>query len=409
MAFNFGTQLFKAFVLFAILSQVIAHSYVTSPISRSDQAQDETGCRGPACLGPCDIPLAQATRAPITAARGSSITVEWPRNNHAGGFIRFAWAPTAQSDEASVFDSNVQQINCHEVGGCGPSDPSDPNGGDNGPADGSSMACTTTLNVPETLADGEWTLQWAWFGGAFSLGDYYSCVDYTISGGPTGSFTPAFVGGDFTYPGQQKCKFFNTNALHMCVDEPCNNPIFTLSQEQSGTPAAGQIGTGLASSASASPATPVTPVIQPSTSTSTTGAKVVTSTSTTGTKVVTSTSTTGKKATSTGSSKTATSTSTTGSKAATSTSSGSSTPSTSTSTSTTGYAPVVVPTPTPTPTPVVVSPNQACTLGYEICVGSTQYQTCTNGRDATYWAPPQSCQSGLVCNPSGNYVYCIRP
>jgi len=251
MAFTFRIQLFEAFVLFALLSQVIGHSYVTSPISRSFQAQSESGCRGPACLGPCDIPLSQATRAPIVAARGSSITVNWPRNNHAGGFIRFAWAPTSQSDTASVFDQNVQQINCHEVG-CGPSDPSNPNGGDNGPADGSSMACTQTFEIPQTLTDGDWTLQWAWFGGAFSLGDYYSCVDYKISGGPTGSFSPAFIGGDYTYPGQQKCKFFNTDALHQCVDEPCNNPIFPISQEESGAPASGQIGMGLASSSSSS-------------------------------------------------------------------------------------------------------------------------------------------------------------
>jgi len=231
--------LLASIVIFGLACGVSGHSYVTSPISRSDQAQSESGCRGPACLGPCDVPLAQKTRTSISTSRGESITIQWPRNNHAGGFIRFAWAPTSQSDTASVFDNNVQQINCHEVGGCGPSDPSDPNGGDSGTASGTVSPCQTSIAVPSTLTDGDWTLQWAWFGGAFALGDYYSCVDYIVSGGVavTSSFTPVFQGGDYTYPGQQKCKFFNTNRLHVCIDEPCNAPIFPASQEESGPPA----------------------------------------------------------------------------------------------------------------------------------------------------------------------------
>lgn len=39
MAFTLRIQLFEAFMLFALLSQVTGHSYVTSPISRSFQAQ----------------------------------------------------------------------------------------------------------------------------------------------------------------------------------------------------------------------------------------------------------------------------------------------------------------------------------------------------------------------------------
>jgi hypothetical protein len=222
-------------LVLALAVSTFGHSYVTSPTSRSNQKQTESGCRGPACLGPCDVPLSQAKTPAVTIQRGATINVQWPRNNHAGGFIRLAWAPTSGSDVHANFDAGVQQISCHEVGGCKADDPSNPNGGDSNPADGSVNPCQLSIKVPLYLTDGKWTLQWAWFGGAFSLGDYYSCVDYTISGGPTGPQQAAiYVPGDATYPASAgKCKFFNTDRLHQCVNEPCSSPIYTLSQEQS--------------------------------------------------------------------------------------------------------------------------------------------------------------------------------
>jgi len=104
-------------------------------------------------------------------------------------------------------------------------------------------------------------MQWAWFGGAFALGDYYSCVDYTISGGPTSAKQAAFfLPGDYTYAASlNKCKFFNTDRLHQCVNEPCNNPVYTLSQERSGAPF------GISGSSPSPTPTPTTPT-QPTTS-----------------------------------------------------------------------------------------------------------------------------------------------
>jgi len=230
------SQLVLAFFLALCISCVIGHSYVTSPQSRSNQKQTQSGCRGPNCLGPCDVPLNQARTPAVTIARGGSINVQWPRNNHAGGFIRFAWSSTAQSDSHAGFDNGVQEIHCHEIGGCGPDDASQPNGGDSGASDGSTRPCQTTIQVPSHLTDGAWTLQWAWFGGAFALGDYYSCIDYIIQGGAAISpkSDALFYGGDFSYPNQPKCKFFNTDRLHACVNEPCNNPVYTMYQEQAG-------------------------------------------------------------------------------------------------------------------------------------------------------------------------------
>lgn len=230
-----NSRLFLSILLALCVSYAVGHSYVTEPTSRTNQKQTNSGCRGPNCLGPCDAPLSAKRTPAVTIARGASITVKWPRNNHAGGFIRLAWTQTSGSDVHANFDAGVQEIVCHEIGGCFPDDSSNPNGGDSGPGDGSSRACSTSIKVPLHLSDGEWTLQWAWFGGAFALGDYYSCVDYKISGGATGPKVDAvFNGGDYTYPGQNKCKFFNTDRLHACVQEPCDKPVYTLYQEQSG-------------------------------------------------------------------------------------------------------------------------------------------------------------------------------
>jgi len=144
-------------------------------------------------------------------------------------------------------------------------------------------------------------MQWAWFGGAFALGDYYSCVDYKIAGGPTGSQAAAvFIGGDYTYPGQQKCKFFNTDRLHQCVNEPCNNPVYTLNQERSGAPyGISASGTPTPAPAPTTPSTTGKKVTTPSTTgktvntPSTTGKPVVNTPSTTGKTVVNTPSTTG--------------------------------------------------------------------------------------------------------------------
>jgi len=258
-----NSRLISAFLLALCVSYVLGHSYVTSPTTRSNQKQTQSGCRGPNCLGPCDVSSSQARTPAVTIARGASIKVEWPRNNHAGGFIRLAWAQTSGSDSHANFDNGVQEIVCHENGGCYPDDPSNPNGGDSGPGDGSSRPCSASITVPLHLADGAWTLQWAWFGGAFALGDYYSCVDYIISGGQTGSKLDAvFIGGDYTYPGQNKCKFFNTDRLHQCVQEPCDQPVYTLYQEQSG-PAYGFSSSKPATATTAAPKSLTTSAAKP--------------------------------------------------------------------------------------------------------------------------------------------------
>lgn len=451
MAFTIRNQSFiAAFLLVTLFAQTFGHSYVTSPQSRSNQAQSNAGCRGPNCLGPCDVPLSKRTSnsAVHSAARGDAVSIQWPRNNHAGGFIRFAWAPTSQSDNATYFDNHVQQINCHEVGGCYPDDPSNPNGGDSGPADGSSRACTSNFVIPADLADGQWTLQWAWFGGAFSLGDYYSCVDYSITGGKSGPTpVPVFIGGDYSYPNQQKCKFFNTDRLHVCVNEPCSNPIYTAAQQQSGPPAYVQANfnggspiVNLSASTTASaPSTTAAPATTASAAPATTGAVKPSTTgamqpSTTGAMQQPSTTGANKPST-TGAASIPSTTSTSASsgscvsghmKCMSSNAysmcnhgswgvSQSCAPSTYCSSSGDYIYCLANSTPSPaipvpsTSTSSTSSSSGNCTPGYQKCSSSAAYQTCVGGANGqNYWSATQSCQSGLQCHPSStaNNIYC---
>jgi len=207
-----------------VIILVSGHCYLTNPASRGDQKTTQTGCRygndarrdvdwmekrTPTCSGPCDKLVGQGYIQPTTIARGTSVTVNWVRHYHSGGFIRFAWAPTPQSDSHAVFDGNVWFYMCKETGGCS--------------ADLEPANCGVTFNIPPHLPDGPWTLSWAYFGGEYQAGDYYACIDYIISGGPSGA-KPAIVfnGGDAWNTGNQ-CRFFQTNALHVCTVEPCEN------------------------------------------------------------------------------------------------------------------------------------------------------------------------------------------
>lgn len=76
---------------------------------------------------------------------------------------------------------------------------------------------------------------------------------------------------------------------------------------------------------------------------------------------------------------------------------------------TTGSVPVVS---MPAPTPVTVpsgststsasSSPVSCTAGHMKCLTSETYSMCNRG----VWNVAQSCQVGLTCTPSGNFIYC---
>jgi len=206
-----------------LINQIYGHSYISSPMTRSNQAQSESGCRD--TCGPCDGIQGSTTPANVgTTQRGASIALTWPRNNHAGGFIRYSWAPSTQSNSQAAFDAGIAAYYCFEIPAstCHATG-SDPLGGDSG----AQTNCGNTITVPNFVADGAWTLQWIWFGGIYNLGEYRSCIDYTVSGGTAYSATvptPPFYGGDVGNPNGGACKFANTNTEHTC-NEPCYGPF----------------------------------------------------------------------------------------------------------------------------------------------------------------------------------------
>eukprot|EP01114_Cavostelium_apophysatum_P007908 TRINITY_DN2012_c0_g1_i5.p1 TRINITY_DN2012_c0_g1~~TRINITY_DN2012_c0_g1_i5.p1 ORF type:complete len:470 (+),score=80.78 TRINITY_DN2012_c0_g1_i5:220-1629(+) len=54
------------------------------------------------------------------------------------------------------------------------------------------------------------------------------------------------------------------------------------------------------------------------------------------------------------------------------------------------------------------SDNSCSTLGQQRCSSNNSYQTCTwTSREQLGWSVSQNCQSGLRCQASGQYVYCV--
>jgi len=225
----------------AIVALAMGHSYVTLPRSRIPGYNCRIG--GPAefpvdCPGPCEAKKSYKNPNIQQTSRGAALQVDWPRNNHGGGFIRLAWAKHEDSDDFQAFNKGVQQVTCHETGfdgnpanlspnrGCASDDPNNINGGDSGSSAGGIRACRLRTTIPTHLSDGLWTMQWTWYGaGGGYLGDYYSCVDYNVAGGAalTAQAAPVFKGGDVTYPTENVCKFWNTDRPHYCWKEPCTD------------------------------------------------------------------------------------------------------------------------------------------------------------------------------------------
>jgi len=248
------TILYLTILSIQSIQYVRSHSYLCSPTSRSNQCSQDRGQRG---IGPCDATYANSITPPITAKRGDKINLQWPRNNHPGGFIQIAWAPAAQSGDQNVFNQNIVNYSCHET-----------------PCSAGNQAttpCMTSTVIPPHLTDGVWTMQWLWYGGGFGLADYYSCVDYKVSGGTTGTKpTPVFLGGDVTTTDKTQCGLCVgcTDVPLKCTVEPClpglsgSNPIgplghgAVLSGSSSGGSSSGGSSSGGSSSGGTTPTTP---------------------------------------------------------------------------------------------------------------------------------------------------------
>ncbi|TMW60453.1 hypothetical protein Poli38472_000495 [Pythium oligandrum] len=189
-------------------SQVDAHSWLVKPVSRETAPQvDMDGTIGCPNKNPGQSTSFQA---------GESIDVSWWRNNHIGGFIRWAIIPKGQEESGANFDKNVFYYTCRESGeSCKPNMPGKPYKKDGAPGDNSryswdytdahKIPCGDKIKLPDWLAKGDYVLQWTWFGAGSSFDNfgwaevtYRSCADIKITTDGTKSkpTCPTFVGGD---------------------------------------------------------------------------------------------------------------------------------------------------------------------------------------------------------------------
>ncbi|ORZ32217.1 hypothetical protein BCR44DRAFT_1440694 [Catenaria anguillulae PL171] len=184
----------------------------------------------PACGG--DGSKNNARPADATYRRGQTVPIVWPRNNHPGGFISLKVVPFNGPQTQADFDRNIIQYACHESG-CKSGFAGNPLAGDNMPED--TNRCSTPFTVPTFLADGQYTLQWHWYGGGSFFGDvnrgqtdYYGCHDFTVAGGSAFNAAskprcPTFIAGDAHNPASSgRCKFFGTGSAFSCRPDGCS-------------------------------------------------------------------------------------------------------------------------------------------------------------------------------------------
>ncbi|RLN97305.1 hypothetical protein BBJ28_00015835 [Nothophytophthora sp. Chile5] len=197
-------------------TSVEAHSWLVKPVSRETGPRTTDGTVG--C--PNTTP-----GTPTSFSPGETIDVRYWRNNHLGGFIRWAISPVG-TESAQDFDNNVFYYTCRESGpDCVPADGSTnryagDNSGDN------TISCGDTITLPDWLDEGDYVLQWVWFGVGSSYGNigwaepqFVSCADIQLTSVGSGSepTCPTFVGGDRVTKnedlGSDECFYFYTNSI----------------------------------------------------------------------------------------------------------------------------------------------------------------------------------------------------
>jgi len=239
------TALLAAATVAALSGVATAHSSLTQPASMSFTTDCRVS-RGPGptarnCPGPCpNIMLkrhgvgSSSSQPAATYRRGQTVRVRWARNNHEGGFVRWALVPVGSMMDAKVHEQMAFRWGCWSAGrfAC--------KGGahrkrfciDDALDKPVGHAYQDWLTIPSIYPDGDYVLSFAWYGGVrnnkpkrrpvlSSLGDYYDCSYVRIAGGGVvePAHTPTFRPGTRTrFP--NRC-VASVNRLGPCREEPC--------------------------------------------------------------------------------------------------------------------------------------------------------------------------------------------
>lgn len=236
-----------AVCMLATLVRGDAYMLTPSPYSRSDLRGK--GCfnsgTGTAtdCSGPCDVPASDMA-PPVSVRRGTTLPVSWVRNGHTAGFVRLS--VIRRNDDLSdtptqdSFSAGARTLQCFEPYlACQQASSAPPmvtTYTDSSGTSRNSWNCTSGVEILPDMADGIYTVQWAWFGGydessQKGMGDHYSCTNIQVNGGAVATepmaSTLSFQGGDILIPGQRACRFVNAQRLGKCIFEPCANATTT--------------------------------------------------------------------------------------------------------------------------------------------------------------------------------------
>eukprot|EP00171_Calliarthron_tuberculosum_P001541 IDg1541t1 len=169
--------------------------------------------------------------------RGQTVTIEWHKNNHNGGFYRRSLVPVKYMFDPAWHRKTAFEFGCWSQGtyqcgrapGCG--------------TDKRGRAYRNQMTVPQIFPDGDYAFAMVWYGGLHwqqkrgVFSDYHSCSFVKIRGGAfKPSHTPTFKSG-----GKGTCK---TTSLfeNECGGGPCEQrkPRATVPREFQGgrTPSA---------------------------------------------------------------------------------------------------------------------------------------------------------------------------
>ncbi|TMW61431.1 hypothetical protein Poli38472_012622 [Pythium oligandrum] len=200
----------------AMVAQVAAHGYMSIPTPRSKDTFSDMENKGA-----CD----RSQPGKVTEFKaGEEITVEWTRNNHLGGFIRYSMVPRNQANKAA-FDKGTFFYTCRETN-CTLKQCKDKWCGDDAGSKDHQIKCSSKVKLPDYLEAGDYVLQWTWHSAGSSYGNvgwntgnYKTCADIRLTTSGTGSKPkcPPFVGGDRVTQMENKpsdqCWYFDDNDL----------------------------------------------------------------------------------------------------------------------------------------------------------------------------------------------------
>lgn len=208
----------------SVAHHAAAHSFLTVPLPMSLMAGCRIGGSGSGavlshCGGPCPNGGYRADSSAANPAavyrRGGRYEMRWSRNNHEGGFVRWALVPVDKRYDRAAHERYAFHWSCWSINRFKCDSMSKHRDCD---FDRNGEGFRDWVTIPAVFPDGDYVLGWTWYGGGQGdighFGDYYDCSFVRVEGGASqvGEHTPTFSGGS--------C-LSTVDRLGICWREPC--------------------------------------------------------------------------------------------------------------------------------------------------------------------------------------------